>query len=338
MGRMHYRCWQAQAGAQVVAVCDADPQAFGEAARHRGNIAGAEGEVDLAGVSVYHDFAEMLRSETLDAVSITLPTYLHAACTIEALASGRHVLCEKPMALHLDEATQMIEAARASGKILQIGHCIRFWPEYAQAKAIVESGKYGAVMAATFQRLAATAARRTQTWFADESRSGGMTLDLHIHDTDFVHYLFGPPQAVNSFGAVNGGGGLAHVVTHYEYDDKLVAAEGGWAMMPSFGFEMRFHVALERATLAFDSRRKPSLQVCPAEGEAQWLDCGAGDGYTREIEHFTKRILGQPVPPVVTLDEAWNSLRIALAERESARTGQRIAIEGLRKGRADDAQ
>jgi len=336
MGRMHYRCWRAVAGAQVVAVCDADRQALGDEARHRGNIAGAEGEVDLDGVTVYHDYSEMLRCAALDAVSLTLPTYLHADSAIAALESGRHVLCEKPMALHLDDATRMIAAARASGKILQIGHCIRFWPEYARAKAIVDSGIYGPVIAATFQRLAATAARRTQTWFTDESRSGGMTLDLHIHDTDFIHHLFGPPRAVFSSGATKSDGSLSHIITRYEYDNKLVVAEGGWAMMPAFGFEMRFHLVLERATLSFDSRRKPALQVCPAEGDAVWPDCGTDDGYTRQIAHFARRIAGAAVPPVVTLDQAWNTLRIALAERESARRGHWIAIDGLRAGRGDD--
>ena len=85
----------------------------------------------------------------------------------------------------------MIDAAERSGKMLQIGHCIRFWPEYAKAKQIVRCGEYGRVMAATFQRLSATAARKAGSWYTEEKHSGGMPLDLHIHDTDFIQYLFG---------------------------------------------------------------------------------------------------------------------------------------------------
>ena len=256
MGRMHYRCWRALAGATVTAVCDADPHALDEAAKSRGNIAGAEGDADLTGVTIYGDFEELLRQERLDAVSITVPTHLHAKATIAALEAGWHVLCEKPMALNLADGTRMIEAAQRTGKLLQIGHCIRFWPEYAKAKEIVASGAYGRVIAATFQRLAATAARKTHTWYTNEEQSGGMTLDLHIHDTDFVQYLFGMPRNVCSHGASAATGGLAHIVTRYGYDDdQLVIAEGGWAMMPSFGFQMRFHIALERATITFDHLR-----------------------------------------------------------------------------------
>lgn len=142
MGRMHFRCWRALAGATVTAVCDADPHALDEAAKDRGNIAGAEGDVDLTGVKIYNDVDELLRQERLDAVSITVPTHLHPQTAIAALEAGWHVLCEKPMALNLAEGARMIEAAKRTGKILQIGHCIRFWPEYAKAREIAPYSYY----------------------------------------------------------------------------------------------------------------------------------------------------------------------------------------------------
>jgi predicted dehydrogenase len=98
MGRMHYRCWKILDGVQVTAVCDVDPRALADAAKRRGNIAGAEGEVDLAGVQGYEDFEQMIGREPLDAVSITVPTYLLAPSTIAALDAGLHVLCDEPMA------------------------------------------------------------------------------------------------------------------------------------------------------------------------------------------------------------------------------------------------
>ena len=327
MGRMHYRCWKALPGVEVAAVCDAEPRALDQAAKSRGNIAGAEGEVDLAGVRIYSDFQQMIRQERLDAVSITVPTHLHPQCTIRALEAGLHVLCEKPMALNLADGRRMIEAAQRSGKALQIGHCIRFWPEYAKTKEIVESAAYGPVIAATFQRLAATAARKAGTWFVDERQSGGMPLDLHIHDTDFVQYLFGMPRAVQSSGAAAAGGGLTHIVTRYCYDDdKLVVAEGGWAMMPSYGFSMRFHIVLQRATIDFDHQRDPKLRLCPAEGDAIAPPCEPGDGYARQIAHFAQRLRGEAVPEVILPEQAWDSLRIVEAERESARSGQEVCI------------
>jgi predicted dehydrogenase len=325
MGRMHYRCWRELADVQVVAICEADPRAFDDTGR--GNIAGAEAAVDLTGVRLYDDLGRMLAAERLDAVSLTLPTFLHADATVQVLEAGMHVLCEKPMALELADGRRMIEAARRCGRVLQIGHCIRFWPEYAQTREILATGQYGRVLAASFQRLAATAARRSTSWFMNDQRSGGMPLDLHIHDTDFIQSVFGMPRAVTSGGVAGPSGSLLHMSTRYLYgDDRLITAEGGWAMMPSYPFQMRFHVVLERATIDFDFQRKPALRVCPAEGEALAPECAAGDGYQHQIAHFARRVRGEDVPPVIGAEDAWNSLRIVAAERESIRTGREVSL------------
>jgi predicted dehydrogenase len=327
MGRMHYRCWREVDGAEVVAICEADARAFQDTSR--GNIAGASDAIDLEGVRRYAELSDMLRQERLDAVSITVPTFLHRQCTLEALAAGAHVLCEKPMAVSLAEGRQMIEAAERAGRVLQIGHCIRFWPEYARVKEILDSGVYGRLLAASFQRLAATAAKQPASWFMNEELSGGVALDLHIHDTDFVQYLFGMPRAVQSWGVTAPGGGLLHLTTRYRYEDpRLVTAEGGWAMMPSYPFQMRFHMILQRATIEYDLHSKPTLRVCPAEGEVIMPECAAGDGYSQQIAHFARRVRGENVPAVIGAEDAWNSLRIVAAERESVRLGREVCIEG----------
>ena len=226
------------------------------------------------------------------------------------------------MALTRDEAQTMIAAAERSGKVLQIGHCIRFWPEYAKAKEIVGGGAYGRVIAATFRRLSATARSKQGSWFSNEEQSGGMVFDLHIHDTDFVQYLFGLPASVCSHGATSPAGGVAHIVTHYRYGDgKLVTAEGGWAMVPSCGFEMSFNIVMEKAALSFDNRRSPTLKLFPTEGEPFVPPFEAGDGYSRQIDHFVRQIRGERVPPVITPQQALNALCIAEAERASAQKG-----------------
>ena len=327
MGRMHTRCWKERNDARVVALCDTNASALRGTGQGLGNIAGAEGEVDLSDIAVYADPEEMLAGEKLDALSITVPTCLHAKCSVQALEAGVNVLCEKPMALTLDEGRSMIEAAERNSKVLQIGHCIRFWPEYAKAKEIVDSGEYGRVIAATFRRLSATARSKQGSWFSNEKQSGGMVVDLHIHDTDFVQHLFGMPASVCSHGAEVPGGGLAHIVTHYRYDDgKLVTAEGGWAMVPSCGFEMSFNIVLEKAVLSFDNRRSPTLKLHPAAGEPSVPPHEAGDGYSRQIEHFVRQIRGERVPLVITPQQALNALLIAKAERESARKGKLIDV------------
>lgn len=327
MGRMHYRCWKALEDVKITAICDNNADAVLGSGKGQGNIAGAEGEVDLRDVTVYSDPEKMFAHEKLDAVSITMPTHLHAVSTIKALDAGVHVLCEKPMALNLADGMRMMEAAERKRKVLQIGHCIRFWPEYVKAKEIIESGAYGHVITATFQRLSATARSKDGTWFSNEEQSGGMVYDLHIHDTDFIQYLFGIPASVCSHGAVAPTGSIAHIVTHYRYnDDKLVIAEGGWAMIPSYGFEMKFLIVMEKAAISYDNKCMPTLKLYPAEGEPIVPKLGKSDGYSQQIEYFARRIRGEYVSPVITPRQAWNSLCIAEAESESARKGIRVDI------------
>ncbi len=153
MGRMHYKCYKALPGVQVVAICDANPSIKEDTQHAVGNIGDAQAGIDFGSFKLYADYEGMLKEAKLDAVSITLPTYLHTDFSIKAMRAGVHVLCEKPMALNVKDCKRMIAAANKSGKMLQIGHCVRFWPEYAKAKEIVDSGKYGKVIAATFQRF-----------------------------------------------------------------------------------------------------------------------------------------------------------------------------------------
>jgi len=327
MGRMHYVQWKALKGADVVAICDANPNIVEETRKAVGNIEGAASEVDFDSLDLYSDYNKMLAEAKLDAVSITLPTFMHPNFSIKALEAGLHVLCEKPMALNADDCRRMITAAAQSGKVLMIGHCIRFWPEYAKTKGIVDSGEYGKVIAATFQRLGAAPTWGDDNWFSDDERSGGVALDLHIHDTDYVQYLFGMPKSVFSRQAKGAGGGAIHIATQYIYDDnKVVAAEGGWGMTPAFGFEMSFNIALEKATIVYDCTRTPAFRVCPAGGDVFTPEVAEGDGYSIEIAHFAALAAGRDVAEVTTLAGSLDSVKIVLAEKESAEKGQAVLL------------
>jgi len=328
MGRMHWACWQREAGVQVVAVCDSNPNLRQDLGKAIGNIQGAGRGIDLDQVQVYQDIGSMLDQAGLDVVSITLPTHLHAEVTVQALRAGVHVLCEKPMALTLEECDRMMTAARESGKVLQIGHCIRFWPEYAAAAEIVRSGRYGAVRAATLRRLSSVPTWARDNWLTDPGRSGGMALDLHIHDTDYILYLLGRPLAVSSRAAeFQHKGGMEHIVTSYLYAaDQVVTAEGSWAMASSFGFQMAFTLALESASLVYDSTQTPTLRVCPRHGEALIPALAPGDGYSLEIGHFAQRVRGEVTETVTTLQDSCQSVEVVLAEIESAGRGEPVLL------------
>ncbi len=328
MGKMHYRCYNSMDNVQITAVCDADAEQLKNTSGVSGNISGAEQELDFSDKQLYSDLTRMLAEADLDAVSIASPTFMHTSQTIEALNSGKNVLCEKPMALNYSDCLKMVETAKRNEKCLQIGHCIRFWPEYVKAKQIIDSEQYGKVLAASFQRLSLTPTWSWDNCFLDGNRSGGAMLDLHIHDTDFVQHVFGVPDEVFSRGVVGPSGDYDHTVTQYLYDDqKVVTAEGGWIMAPEFGFEMSFKIMLEDATLLYSSAQEPTFKIYPKEGEMIIPEIKDGDGYTFEIQHFVDFISGESVKPVISPEQSADSVKIIEAEKESIRLRTKIKLK-----------
>ena len=327
MGKMHFRCYKSDTNVEVTAICDVDAKQLQNASGVTGNISGAEDDLDLSNIALYSDLSKMLAEEKIDALSIASPTFLHASQTIEALNAGVHVFCEKPMALNSGDCREMAEVGKQSGKTLQIGHCIRFWPEYVQAKEIIDSQKYGKVLAATFQRLSLTPTWSWDNCFLDGKRSGGAMLDLHIHDTDYVQYVFGMPKEVFSRGIIGPSGEFDHTVTQYFYgNDCIITAEGGWIMAPGFGFEMSFKIMLEKATLVYSSAQEPTFRIFPIDGETIIPEIPTGDGYSFEIQHFIDTLSGKAVPSIITPEQSGDSVKIIEAEKESIRNNDKISL------------
>lgn len=328
MGRMHYGNWMKMKDAKVVALCDRESKQFTSPIAS-GNIEGADVTTDFGDAVIYDDFDKMLKEANLDAISLTLPTPLHPALTAQALEAGVSVLCEKPMALTAAECDKMLVSAQKArkGAKLMVAHCIRFWPGYAYLKKLVDSGKYGKVIAASFRRFSAPPAWQKGTdWFADESKSGGMALDLHIHDSDMVNYLFGMPKAVSSTASFGEHGEMRYISTIYDLGGPAVTAEGSWNMTKSLGFEASYTVTFEKAVVIMDGRRVKPLVVYPARGKEFEPKIAAGEGYEYEIRWFLDLLQGRKVDPVTTPEQSRDSVKIVEAEKKSARSGRRVAI------------
>jgi 1,5-anhydro-D-fructose reductase (1,5-anhydro-D-mannitol-forming) len=327
MGNMHFNKYREIDGAKVAAICDIVEQKLTGKYGATGNIAGTGQKLDLTDIAVFNDADKMFKEADLDAVSITLPTYLHKEYTIKALRAGLHVLCEKPMALNSADCQAMIEAAEKCGKILQVGHCIRFWPEYAKAKELVDSGQYGKLKAATFHRLSLKPVWVWDNWLLDAQRSGGALLDLHIHDADFIQYLFGMPDFVSTRAIKGPSGGYDHAVTQYIYDGEMViTAECGWIMTNSFGFQMSFEMILEKAVICYDCKKTPTCKVYPDSGEAFTPEIESGNGYLLEMKHFVNAVSGRSVPDIITPTQSLQSVKLIEMEKKSADSSEKVQI------------
>lgn len=316
MGRMHFdnyvRLMKEGADVELAAICD---MRIGELKNTSaaGNIATEQQVYDLSPFKLYDDIQTMLDNEELDIADITLPTPWHADLTVSLLERGIHVLCEKPIARTSDQAYRMADAAKATGKTLMIGQCLRFWPAYEYLKECVTDGRYGKVTSGCFFRGSAT----PQGWFQNGELSGGCMLDMHIHDTDVINWLFGKPEAVSTLARhVVPGSAYDIVSTNYIYPDgKVLNAQADWTLQGDFGFAMTFRVNFEGGNLIFENDQ---LQVNPNDGPGFVAELSKDMGYYREIRYFLDAVSqGKPVA-VCTPESAAVSLEIVEAEMRSA--------------------
>ena len=337
MGKTHYGVYERNPEAQVVAIADSDPK------RARGDLTGGWGNVKTGETSDQlpmdrirgtTDWRELLAMPEVDVVDICLPTPTHVEIATAALATGKHVLCEKPLARTSAQARQIAEAAARAKGFFMPAMCMRFWPEWEWLKRAVAEQHYGRVLSATFRRVGSY----PQGWFMNGAMSGGAILDLHVHDTDFVYHLFGKPRGVFSRGYTAASGEVDHVVTHYLFDGTqagpgqaapgpLVTAEGGWTMSAGHPFSMRATVVFERATADYDLTRKDTLLLY-ADGKSEPVPHPTHDGWTGELSYFLECVKTGQRPTRVTADDAVAGLQIVEAERRSVESGRVEEVGG----------
>ena len=328
MGRVHYDTYSKLPEAQVVAVCDADPKrAAGDLSDTWGNVdKGATRQLPMDRIKGTCDWKELLANPDVEIIDICLPTPTHVEIATAALATGKHVICEKPLARTSADARTIAAAAAEARGMFMPAMCMRFWPEWEWLKTAVDEGRYGKTLSAVFRRVGSTPAG----WFRNGQLSGGALLDLHVHDTDFVYHLFGRPANVFSRGHVGKSTEIDHVVTQYQYGPDgpaSVTAEGSWAAAEGFGFRMQYTVHFEQATAEFDFGRKEGAPLMVyADGKAQPIELPKRDGYAGELAYFIECVRTGRKPTRVTAEDAVAGLQIVEAEKRSIETGQPVAV------------
>ncbi len=335
MGMIHTLAARGLAGGRVVAICSRDPRKrAGDWTGIRGNFGPPGTQMDLAGIAAHGEFEDILADPNVGLVDLCVPNDEHARLAIRALEAGKDVLVEKPIALRLDEADAMLDAARASGRRLMVAHVLPFFPEFAFALDAARSGVYGKLLAAHLTRVISK-----PDWsggIASADRSGGPAIDLHIHDTHFVTLLHGVPRAVHSRG-VQDGQAVVHLTTQYLYDDPVpaISAISGAISQKGREFSHGFEIYFERATLSFgfsalaDGPQNCPLAVILPDGTVERPDLGSGDpvaSFGRELAVAVEAVAGGAEPDRLSGLVGRQALAVCLAEIESVQTGKIIAI------------
>jgi predicted dehydrogenase len=164
-------------------------------------------------VRVWSSLEAALTDQEIHAVYVASPVFLHAPQAIQSLKAGKHVICEKPMAMNEAEARTMVRAAEESGKTLGIAYYRRCYPKVQRAKQLIEQGAIGKPVVAELTNHGWFDGSGSRSWLVDPAKAGGGPLfDIASHRIDVLNYLFGKPLRVN--------GQLSNVAHHYAVEDN----------------------------------------------------------------------------------------------------------------------
>ena len=322
MGSTHLDIYSQISEVEVVALADPKKSRLDGSSRAEGNISGqAKGSVTGLEAKQYLDGMDLIDDPDIELVDICVGTNLHFVFVEAALAKGKHVLVEKPLARTYDEAKKIVELALNSSTNIMSAMCLRYWPAWVWLKKVIDNKEYGECLSLTCKRQTS---HPPGTFYSNDEECGGALLDLHVHDTDFINYCFGMPSAVFSQGYKGPSGGIDHVATHYIYEQSqngpLVTAEGTWTMQEGYGFNMSYTANFEKATACYLLDDEETLRLFRSGYEAEIIKLVEGMGYEFEIRSFVDDILSNKRININLLKQAAESVAIIEAEMVSIKS------------------
>jgi len=298
IGQNHINAYQKIEDCEVVAICDIIPQVLESTAKR----------LNIDKSRAFTDYRDLLKLKELDAVSICTPPFLHARMTIDAAAAGKHILCEKPMAMNTREAYEMVEACQKAGvKLALCWSRQKFGPVVDTAKEYIDSGKLGRIYYArstglVFRRRPGIDVLVESKWFLDSSKAGGGALfDVGGYDLDLVLYLLGNPRPISVSAMTFRGVGETKVDTVFDVEEHatiFVRLDNGCVL------------TLEKAWAA-NMENTEEIIILGSKGGLKLISPQIGGGY---VSYYTERngncvVSTLNVPPPFPIDISINVIR-----------------------------
>ena len=307
MAGVHADAWEATPD-RIVAVFDPDRDRSSKLASDYGAL-------------VADDFESLVGM--VDVVDICTPTHTHASYITAAADAGVDIVCEKPLARTASEAHEAVAACEAAGVRLLVGHVVRFFPEYAAARDAVMAGDIGAVGVVRLDRSTYLPAGAS-SWFSDRSKSGGVVLDLMIHDVDYARWVAGEVERVYARSA----GGGDHVLATLSHTNGAIShIQGSWAY-PRGSFRAVFEISgsdglIQRhAAVQFEASVETSDDVSDVP---QPPSSSTESPYVSEIRHFSSVLHGDEEPRV-TADDGARAVAVCDGIAESLMTNRAVEV------------
>ena len=266
------------------------------------------------------DAAHLIQRADIDAIDVCLPSANHHDVVVPALEAGKHVFCESPLALDLDQAQRMRDAARRTGRLLQVGLLMRSVGAYGHVEAVARSGEHGRLLSITTWRLGSylhTDAPDRKAHYGDPST------ELMTFDFDFVHWLMGEPASLSASAArlPDGRPGEISAMLTYPHGRHATVIASG-LMPPGSPFTVGFRVLFERAVfehLAVFSGGPPNTRFTVAAGmtPARPVPVAERNPYEVELQRFVDCLRGRADPVLLDVDRAIEALRLSIATTRS---------------------
>lgn len=314
MGNLHASVYEGMPNVELVAISDI-----------RKEVAASAGNKFKA--KVFYSADELINSGGADMIDVCTPTPMHKEYVIKAAQAGKHVICEKPMARKLDEAQDMISACKSAKVKFMVGHVVRFFPEYMKIKELIDHGAVGTPAVVRASRSVSVASG-WENWYSNYDLSGGLILELMIHDFDVLRWYFGEVKRVFANESIKKGAEYALVTLRFE-NGVIAHLEGSRAEFLSF--KSTLEVAGDGGLIDFDSNTAKPINVCIGkkgdyDKETTIPSSPADESpYHRELFSFVDCIEKNLKPPIDGMDAA-KSLEVAIAALESVKTGRVINL------------
>lgn len=318
MGLTHLGAYANIPNAEVVGVADA-----------RSDVATAAAE--SVGAAPYSSYNELVAAEEPELIDICLPTAYHHDIAIQAAHEGRHVILEKPMARFLEDADHIVEAFSNSQGQLFVAHVVRFFPEYVRLKQMIDDGRFGEVGIVRTSRKAPFMGG-TNDWYANWQASGGLIVDMLVHDFDILRWYFGDVERVYSKSVLGREyNRIDYALVTLKFKSGVIAhVEGHWGYPDPFWYSIE--IAGTKALASVDSRKyKPSRilvsQQNTGSSDSETPGSSLGDNpYQLQLEHFIY-CAETGENPIVSGVDGHEALRISLAAMKSAMTGAPVSLQ-----------
>jgi predicted dehydrogenase len=268
--------------------------------------------------SAYTDAKSVCEDTAIDFLDICTPTDTHPGLIEAAAANEVDAFLEKPIARDLVAAHDIATTVERSGITVMVGHVLRFHPAYERARALVEDGAIGAPGVARARRLSPFPTWGADDWYTDRARSGGVFLDLAIHDLDFLRSIWGPVDSV--FARRTREDALEHGTVTLRFQNGATGyVEASWAQSESRDLTSELELAGDDGVVGLSSDEKHALRTFTAD-DREFENPLSDDGYLRELSHFVD-CLETGTEPAVTIEDGMAALRLALAASRSVERG-----------------